>query len=90
MNNEVEGRGYTKVHVLSLYLTGKTEENHENVSQDGQSLGGWDFNLGPTECEVTVPSTSPQHSVWDLYRSGSWKNKLNYLIVLQYSVQLWG
>jgi hypothetical protein len=40
MNNEVEGRGYTKVHVLSLYLTGKTEENHENVSQDGQSLGG--------------------------------------------------
>lgn len=56
MNNEVEGRGYTKVHVLSLYLTGRAEENHENVSQDGQSLGDeiltWDLQNVKQQCQL--------------------------------------
>jgi hypothetical protein len=42
--------------VTSQYLAGKTEEKHENLNQDSQSLGRY-LNPGPREYEAGVLTT---------------------------------
>jgi hypothetical protein len=45
--------------VLSWNLPRRTEENHEDLSQDSRSLGR-ELNLNPPEYEAGVLTTQPQ------------------------------
>jgi hypothetical protein len=47
---------------LSRHLPGRTEENHEQLSQDSRSPSQ-DLNAGPQEYEAGVVSTRPRRSV---------------------------
>jgi hypothetical protein len=47
---------------LSWHMPGRTEENHENLSQDSLSPGR-DLNPEPPEYETGVLTTQPRRSV---------------------------
>jgi hypothetical protein len=66
VNNEREGMikevVVAQFKVLAQDLTGGTEGNHENLSQDSLSLGR-DLNSKPPEYEAGVPTTWPRGSM---------------------------
>jgi hypothetical protein len=44
------------------YLSGKSQESHENFSQNSRSVER-DMGLGTSEYDADVPVTSQQHSI---------------------------